>query len=61
MVTPDAGRDRKLQVLCLFDVFAGKVSRVEGSGDKDVCVDDVLRKVRIRTLLVLPEGGTASQ
>lgn len=52
MITSHSGGDGELEVLGLLDVLAGEVSRVEGSRDQDIRVDDVLGKVRIRSLLV---------
>ena len=52
MITSHSGGDGELEVLGLLDVLAGEVSRVEGGRDQDIRVDDVLGKVRIRSLLV---------
>ena len=52
MITSHSGGDGELEVLGLLDVLAREVPRVEGGRDQDVCVDDVLGKVRIRSLLV---------
>jgi hypothetical protein len=52
VITSHSGGDGELEVLGLLDVLAGEVSRVEGGRDQDIRVDDVLGKVRIRSLLV---------
>ena len=52
MVRTDAGSDTDLEVLRLGDELAREVARVEGCGDEDLGVLDVLLEDAVRALLV---------
>ena len=53
MVGADAGGDADFEVLRLGDELASEVARVEGCGDEDLGVLDVLLEDAVRALLVV--------
>jgi hypothetical protein len=52
-VNTNTGGDADLQFLCLFNSFPVDVSRVEGSGDDDLGVDDFFVEGRVLAFLVI--------
>jgi len=55
MVRPNAGSDSKLEFLGLGQALSGQVAGVEGGGDDDLGVDELL--VKDRVLALLAGGG----
>ena len=53
MVRTDAGGDADLEVLRLVDELPGKVAGVEGRGDEDLSVLDVLLEDAARAFLII--------
>jgi len=51
VVRADTCGDADLEVLGLVDELLGEVARVEGGGDEDLCVDDVLLEIAVWAFL----------
>jgi len=57
----DTGSDTELEVLGLGHDLLGEVGGVEGSGDEDVGVDNVLLELRLGSLLVVGDNEPGCQ
>lgn len=53
VVRPDTGGNTKLELLGLGDEVGGEVAGVEGGGDEDLCVGELLLEDRVLPLLVV--------